>query len=160
MNRKDALAAGEKFFEITKACKHCGGYRRSASNACCPCYNRKYHNTLTGRVAALLRDARKRAKNKGQLFQLTKDFVYSAVEKGVCAKTGIPFALVSGMGRHPFGPSVDKINPEFPYSDYNVQVVCNVYQLAKNEFTDEDVLTMAKALVQNNGYALIKKEAA
>ena len=104
--------------------------------------------------------AKKRAKKKGQLFQLTKDRVLKAIEKGVCEQTGIPFALVSGMGRRPFGPSVDKINPEFPYSDYNAQVVCNVYQFAKNEFTDEDVLTMAKALVQNNGYALIKKEAA
>ena len=115
-------------------------------------YSRKYRNTLTGRTLRLLNSAKDRAKKKGEFFQLTKDRVLKAVEKGVCEQTGIPFALVLGMGRRPFGPSIDKINPEFPYSDYNAQVVCNVYQFAKNEFTDEDVLTMAKALVQNNGY--------
>ena len=160
MSRKDALAAGEKFFEVPKACNGCGGHRRYVRNGQCPCGHHKHRNTPKSRATALLYAAKDRAEKKGQLFQLTKDFVYSAVEKGVCAKTGIPFALVFGMGLRPFGPSIDKINPEVPYSDYNAQVVCNVYQFAKNKFTDEDVLTMAKALVQNNGYALIKKEAA
>ena len=160
MNRKEALAAGEKFYEAKKACKHCGGYRRQVSNVHCPCYHRQNRVTSKGRTSHLLSAAKDRAKKKGEFFQLTKDRVLKAIEKGVCEQTGIPFALVSGMGLRPFGPSVDKINPEFPYSDYNAQVVCNVYQFAKNKFTDEDVLTMAKALVQNNGYALIKKEAA
>ena len=160
MNRKEALAAGEKFYEAKKACKGCGGHRRYVRNRHCPCKHHKHRNIPKSRATALLCSARNRAKKKGEFFQLTKDRVLKAVEKGVCEQTGIPFALVSRMGRHPFGPSVDKINPEFPYSDYNAQVVCNVYQFAKNEFTDEDVLTMAKALVQNKGYALIKKEAA
>ena len=70
-----------------------------------------------------------------------------------CPRTGIPFVLhhSSNKGytdRHPFGPSLDKIDPFKGYTKDNVQVVCWAYNCAKQRFTDEEVLRLCKAVVK------------
>jgi len=56
---------------------------------------------------------------------------------GVCERTGIKFELVHGSVRHPYGPSVDRIDANGFYSDENVQIVCWAYNVGKAEMTDE-----------------------
>ena len=159
MNRKEALAAGEKVFEVPKACNGCGGHRRYVRSRRCPCRHHERLNTPKRRATELLCGARNRAKKKGELFHLTKDRVLKAIKKGVCEKTGIAFEISvfkDGGHRNPYAPSIDKIIPTVPYSDQNVQIVIWQYNAAKSDFSDQSVIDLSCAVLRNNGYAVRK----
>lgn len=61
--------------------------------------------------------------------------------------TGIPFDFSTGEGTKPFGPAIDRIDSKKGYSIENIRLVCNLFNFAKNRYTDDDVLRMAIALV-------------
>ena len=60
--------------------------------------------------------------------------------------TGLPLKLGPGK-RSPWSPSIDRIDPRFGYTPGNCRIVCWLYNAAKSEFTDDDVLVMASAVV-------------
>jgi len=47
----------------------------------------------------------------------------------------------------PFSPSFDRIDNTQGYTRDNVQLVCLIYNTAKNAHTHEDLLKLARALV-------------
>jgi len=72
------------------------------------------------------------------------DKVLSALRFGFCERTGIRFVHEP---RHPHAPSIDRIDSSRGYSDDNVQIVCLQYNMAKNHWTDEQLLDLARRLV-------------
>lgn len=66
----------------------------------------------------------------------------------VCSKTGIKLEWNRyKQGFHsPWAPSLDRIENSKGYELENVQLVCWLYNQAKGQFTDEDVLILAEAL--------------
>ena len=68
-----------------------------------------------------------------------------ALNNWSCEKTGVPFE-VSGAN----APSIDRINPDLPYIDSNVQVVTWIYNRCKQSDSDEDVMTFIKACYNYN----------
>lgn len=105
------------------------------------------------RAARLVADARKRAKMKGETFQMSKARIEVALLIGKCERTGIEFQLdgvVNGIGRNPFAPSIDKIDPNKSYSDINIQVVVWAYNIGKYLMTNAEyeryILTVAEHL--------------
>lgn len=66
-----------------------------------------------------------------------------------CIKTGMKFDFTQGKGTKPFGPTIDRIDCSRGYEPDNIQLVCNMYNYAKNRWSDEEVLTFAKKLVEN-----------
>jgi len=109
-------------------------------------YMRKYRSTkeeycIKGRI---LRRARARALLKDMEFNLDKQWIEENVASGVCSVTGLPFIYNSNC---PFTPSIDRIDSSKGYTKDNCRIVCKIYNFAKNEFTDEDVMLVAEALV-------------
>lgn len=112
-------------------------------------YQKRCQSKPWPRAGALVRGAKNRAKTKGIPFSLTRKWVFEKFASG-CEMTGIPFDLET-KGRvwiNPWGPSLDRIDPDGPYSPENTRVVCWAYNLAKCRWTDADVVKMAEALVQ------------
>ncbi len=135
-------------------CKQCSAERHKANRW--GTYN-KAHNvaraiSIGGRATSLRRSIKQRSKDKGLDFDLTRNWFVERLERGVCEVTGLSFEL--GGGRHaerlthPFSPSVDRISPSKGYTEDNCRLVVLNYNMAKGEFTHEDVLTWARALIR------------
>jgi hypothetical protein len=110
----------------------------------------KYADTVQGRATVLLNGAKYRAKKKNLECSLTYPWVVERLERGVCEMTGLPFVLEGkGKNNRPWSPSLDRIDNSKGYTPENTQVVVFLYNAAKNNATDTDVLMLAKALVRN-----------
>ena len=108
----------------------------------------KYRLSVKGTAAHLWKQAKRRAEQKGYIFTITKERLATALLKGGCERTGIPFVREeTGGGQHPFSPSVDRIRPELGYIDSNIQVVCVILNVARGAWGDEPLMQLAKALV-------------
>lgn len=90
---------------------------------------------------------RYRCTKKKLPFDLTTFWLADKLKVGTCEVTGLRFDLSGNINESPFLPSIDQIVPGKGYTRDNVQVVCLIYNYAKNCYSHEDVLTMAKALV-------------
>ena len=114
---------------------------------------RKYSNSARGRAIELMIRIKRQAKGRrfgkpGFDFDLTVEWIEARINAGFCEKTGIQFDLRDRDGGWvPFSPSVDRIDSKKGYTMDNCRVVCKIYNMAKNQFSDEDVLTMSRALV-------------
>lgn len=103
-----------------------------------------------------------RAKTKGLEFDLDREWFQERLDAGRCEVSGLPFEMPTErrfipdnnpydpMLASPWQPSVDKVDPKGGYTKDNCQMVCFAYNIVKNRFTDEDVLKLAHALVENN----------
>lgn len=112
------------------------------------------------RASYLVSGAKKRAAAKGIEFDLTFEWAIEKINAGVCEVTGLPFSLSPPGGhaeRSPWSPSVDKIDPSKGYTRDNCRVVVWIYNAAKSEFSDSDVLRMAMSVVTGPLAAVLKK---
>jgi len=131
-----------------KVCPFCGivhtGYKTNRkSNVCVTCYP-KYRQAYN-----LLQAASYRAKKNGLAFDLTIEWLMDRMD--TCNKTGITFTLLDNGSnyatRRATTPSIDKIDPYKGYTQDNCQVVCWWYNITKQQYTDEEVLSLCKTLV-------------
>lgn len=112
---------------------------------------------ITAHEAAtrLYNAARNKATGRRLQFDLKFSTVFRQVDRGYCSVTGIPFDFrdtpVHGIDL-PFRPSLDRIDNSRGYLDNNVQVVIKMYNTAKYNWNDEDVLHMAKMLISSQQY--------
>lgn len=104
------------------------------------------------RAGRMLVWVRARAGKTSRDFDLTIEWVAERLERGVCEATGIPLILASDSSRAipPWSPSIDRKDSSRGYTMDNCQVVCWAYNMAKSEWSDDVVLTMARALVAKN----------
>lgn len=100
------------------------------------------------RASRLLTWIRARAATTGREFDLTREWIAERLQAGVCEVTGIPLELSKPPGSrfHPWAPSVDRVDSKLGYTQGNCRVVCWIYNMAKSEWSDEVVMTFAKAL--------------
>jgi len=92
----------------------------------------------------LLRHAEKRAQKRGRVFELDLQWIEDQLLDGVCQRSGIPIVYERN---NPWAPSIDRIDSSGGYTKTNSQIVCAIYNFAKNEFTDDDVMLVAESLV-------------
>ena len=77
--------------------------------------------------------------------------------KGRCAISGLPFNSVSvgrGRARHPFAPSLDRIDPNKGNTPDNVRLVCAVANFAMNAWGLPTLLVLAGAINSKRGNAI------
>jgi hypothetical protein len=105
------------------------------------------------KLQRMVTDARTRARHAGLPFDLTLEWLLGVLNKSdyTCERTGMPFIFTSaaaseGPYSSPWAPTLDQIAPGGGYTEDNTQVVCIMYNTAKNVFTDRDVLAFASAL--------------
>ncbi len=92
------------------------------------------------------------AKIRKKSFSLTLSWIEKKLIAGICERSGVRFICEMGNrdllgGRNPWYPSIDRIDSSLGYTENNCQMVITLYNFAKNEWTDADVLKMAKGLV-------------
>jgi hypothetical protein len=87
----------------------------------------------------LWRNASKRQEYQGQRCDLTRAWVEEQVE-AFCATR----YHVLGVAKHPFQPSLHRINPAAGYTAANVRVVWLIENYALNTFTEADLLEFCR----------------
>ena len=99
---------------------------------------------------------RSTAVKRGIDFTLTKEDVQKMFDRNEwkCCKTGIEFDLSTGRGTRPFSPSIDRIDSKGHYTKDNVQLVCTIYNFAKNRFSETDVVMFATSLTHQHHHAV------
>ena len=95
----------------------------------------------------LFRNTKCRANRKNITFSLDKKWLEMALTNDRCNKTGLEFIYKSNS---PYTPSIDRIDSSKGYTKNNCQLVCTMYNFAKNKYTYEDVLKMSKALIKES----------
>jgi hypothetical protein len=135
--------------ERTKRCSRCLAdrpvsqfYKQSANadglqSRCRDCklrYDRDRY-AVSSRAYRLLRAARSRACKNGLELSLTLDWVEERLKSGVCELTGIPFTEAP---RHPFLPSLDRIDPRRGYLPDNCRAILWMLNAAKQALPEPE----------------------
>lgn len=102
----------------------------------------------------LLGQAKQRSKRLGVPCSLTEQDVEAMLESQVCAVTGIRLYFdridSSESLKNPWAPSLDRIERHLGYVAGNVRVVCWLFNHMRCDYSDEDVLMVARALTEAN----------
>tara|TARA_R110000824_G_scaffold8429_9_gene38216 strand:- start:214 stop:828 length:615 start_codon:yes stop_codon:yes gene_type:complete len=113
--------------------------------------SREYHqNDPEGSIRRdLMNHCRRNAIRKKLDIDIDYEWIDGQIEilDNKCTKTGLPFVW---KRHYPFGPSIDRIDSAKGYTQDNCQIVCKMYNFAKNKWSDADVLDMAKALLKES----------
>ena len=121
-------------------CKRCCRHRRSAwaKTTVGKASLKKLKKTwqIRNPASSLLTNCKSRAKDKGLEFSLTLEWVKQRLKAGVCEVTGIDFLL--GSLRHPFLPSIDRIDSSKGYTPENCRVVLWIINTAKHTLSEGD----------------------
>lgn len=133
------------------------------SGQCRECSLEAHREKKLPRANLMFLSIKGRARRRGMSFSLTQSDIISQLnaQDWKCLKTGIPFDLTFGNGRKPFGPTIDRIENSRGYEADNIQIVCNLYNFCKNEFTDDDVMKFVRALAakETDGPSTLKEAA-
>lgn len=106
------------------------------------------------RAYALWKSAKASSKKRGLEFDLTVDWIETKLVKGLCEVSDLKFDFTGketgkwGHGsQNPFGPSLDRTDPNKGYTKNNVKVVVWIYNVGKQNNTHDDIMKLANALV-------------
>lgn len=118
--------------------------RKDACNDCYTPWRKAYNFFYT---------AKHRSTAKNYEFDLDVEWIFERLNKP-CPKTGYNFVVGSGgknySTRNPYSPSMDRIDNSKGYTKDNVQVVCWIYNAAKQTFSDKELLDFCKQVVLND----------
>ncbi len=117
-------------------------------------YHREYAETVEGRSKIIYTVTKRRAVLKGLEFSIPLTQISDALYDGFCEKTGIEFDFgppPKDCRVNPWAPSIDRIDNLRGYAIGNVQMVCNAFNIAKNDFPEHVVYALAQALVNQKG---------
>lgn len=102
---------------------------------------------------ALLGQAKQRAKQRGIPCEMTEEEVSALLATGVCSVTGLPFSFIrDGQNslKNPWAPSLDRIDRTLGYTVGNVRATCWLFNHMRCDYSDDDILIVARALVEAN----------
>lgn len=101
----------------------------------------------------LITNARKRAVQRGEVFELDHAWATEQLEKydGRCCVTGVVLefdrATTTRALTCPWAPSIDRIDSSIGYTRENSRLVCWAYNLAKGAWTDEIVEVWVRSMM-------------
>ena len=113
----------------------------------------RYRSSVRGRAKQLYGAAMRRAERLGLEFSITLIRIECALFAGVCERTGVPFSLNNHERYqiHPFAPSLDRKDPFIGYTNDNTQIVCNAYNVGKNQMSDDEYIAFCKIVAEKCG---------
>lgn len=142
--RKRAEAIQKKLCNLCRTRPRANPYRSRSGvhhGRCAECQRKSRDPTRLLRHLCLT--TRKRAREKGWAWNLDIPALVARVHAGHCEATGLSFEWGTGS---PWAPSIDRIDSARGYTMDNVQVVCWIYNQAKNTYTDAELLRLARAI--------------
>ena len=117
-------------------------------------WHKKSYSQPNRRSYALWKSAKSSSQKKGLDFDLTVEWIEQKLVYGKCEVSELDFDFSSkntgkyGHGsQNPFGPSLDRTNPNKGYTKDNVKVVVWIYNVGKQNNSHEDIMKLADALV-------------
>lgn len=102
--------------------------------------------TVAGLASKLWYDARRRAKQKGLDFTITKEWIAERLEAGVCQLSGLPLEIAQAGTAN--SPSLDRKVNSKGYTPANCQVITAQANRAKGEWTQGDLLIFCMSYVR------------
>jgi hypothetical protein len=109
-------------------------------------YSKKWRRTNV--ASAMLSRAKGNAKSRGLEFKLSRAWLDEKLAVGCCEVSKLPFNTEEANA---FYPSIDRIDNSVGYLPSNCRLVVWIFNMAKNKYSDTEVMTLAKALVENSG---------
>lgn len=113
-------------------------------------YKAKYRASVKGRALQLRDNAKVRAERLGVPFDLTREWLEGKLA-GSCELTGRCFDLSippAGVRANPNAPSLDRLDSRGGYVVGNVRVVTVHANVARNEFSDAELLSLAHDIIR------------
>jgi len=113
------------------------------------------------RIKALAWGAKTRARKLNIEYALDEEWIRARSNIDRCEASGVSldFTRTERQNRKkPFAPSLERVNPKLGYTCGNTIVVCNMYNMCKNEFTEADVAAFCLAYVTHNKLITPAKE--
>lgn len=115
-------------------------------------YTRTYMD-IDRRAAKMAQTCKANCKFRGIEYDLPLEWFVEKLRTGFCEVTGLPFDLSlpprtqRGCRTLSFAPSIDRIERGGPYTAANVRMVVFIFNVARSDFPDRDLLTLARALL-------------
>lgn len=141
---------------LTTYCKPCVGvrsaeYRRQhpgLTTASARKNKAKNRGTAWGRAGAIREGMVQRSKGKFDPPEFSRAEIFDIINGGRCERTGMRFEFSTGdsKSRNPWTPVPDRIDSTLGYTKANVQWVCNMYNAAKQSWTNEEVDKMLNSI--------------
>ena len=106
--------------------------------------------TEEGRTYRIINRCKSRAIKKNIEFNISFDKIKKTVINGVCELTKLPFDFNSTEKTqyNPYSPSIDRIDNSKGYIDSNVRVVLSAVNTALNQYGEEQMLPILKAMIK------------
>lgn len=131
-------------------CKSCIGERQASYHKKTWGPNNLSHSAFkrTKSIRSYLTYLRAKAAQRrgGQMASVDELEVLWHTQSGKCALTGWDMTMELGHGVVPTNCSIDRINSSFGYEIENVQLVCRVVNIAKNNLSQKDFITMCNSV--------------
>lgn len=105
-----------------------------------------WYNSNRGKASRLFSKVMYRARVNKLEVTIDMEWILERLNYGRCEVTGIKFE--DSGNQSPFGPSIDRKNPSLGYTKENSQVVVFIYNTAKHKHSHEDVMRLARALLE------------
>lgn len=102
--------------------------------------------TLKQRSMRMHNSSRLRAWRLNVPFSLTQQWIENRLKVGKCEVTGLRFSDYGKLDG--YTASIDRVVPEKGYTEENCKMVVWIYNAAKGKWSHEDVLRVAKALLE------------
>ena len=137
----------------------CAMQRRGVCKACASLFasnwNKVRRQSVHGYLVQTINTLRQRSKALGIGFDLDLPFLIELWESqgGMCALSKLPMehrATKHERGAGPYSASVDRINPRLGYTKGNVRFLLFAVNTALNEWGDDIVIPIMKAVVENH----------
>lgn len=85
--------------------------------------------------------------------ELTKEFLLELyhTQGGLCAITGQPMTHIRGQGKVNTNISIDRINSAIGYTQENVQLVCRIVNIMKQDMTQNELKFWCEKILNQKG---------
>lgn len=95
--------------------------------------------------------ARKQQRKYAEKCDITVQWIEELITTGHCARSGLEFSLDRQQGQiNPLSPSLDRIDSRKGYTISNCQIVCTIYNVAKNNYSDDYFIEFCRRVTQFN----------